>query len=115
MAYMYIGGRIVSLDDFEHGWFLGQIDDMFSDDYDEELYKALSSIGPVGHSFWVKNDRIRRAVGRFIADLVEVVWREAKEVESDLDGEGLARVAADVACVAGLIVSASIKEENVSP
>lgn len=101
-----------SMTPYEQGWFLGQIDDVFSDDYDEEQYAALQEVFRNGEAYILyREDRTRRAVTKFVEEYIEATIKEAKRLGVEITPVSLAQVAASMCCFIGIAAGLNVVME----
>lgn len=102
-----------SLSPYERGWFLGQIDEIFSDDYDKNLFDALWKMsGSFDTNVLYAEDRTRRAVVRFADKYVEAAVQEAGRQGIEVAPDSIARVAATMCCFIGLAAGMNAQTEE---
>lgn len=98
-----------SMTPHEQGWFLGQIDEVFSSDYDEEQYLALQEVFHNGDAYVLyRDDRARRAVAKFTEEYVEVTIKEAKKLGIEITPVSLAQVVAIMCCFVGIAAGMNV-------
>lgn len=92
-----------SMSPHERGWFLGQIDEIFADDYDKDQYEALQEVCNNGdaHILYLE-DKTRRAVVKFAGEYIDQTIEEAKKLELKQTPTSLARVVATMCCLIGI-------------
>lgn len=102
-----------SMGPLEQGWFLGQVDEVFSEDYDKDLYGALWKMsGGIDTHILYAEDKTRRAVVRFTDKYIETTVQEAGKLGIEVTPEIVARVAAAMCCFIGLAAGMNAQLED---
>lgn len=95
-----------SMNPYEQGWFLGQVDQALAEDYDENYYEALCGVSENwgDANILYLDDRLRRAVVKFADDYVDSAIKEAERLGVEVVPDNLARVVGAMCCLAGIAV-----------